>query len=225
MSTDFQSAYLAKPENYFGKPRLDIVSLLPRTSEKVLEIGCGTGATLKFLKDKGICAETYGVEFIEEVALKAKEIVDHVMIGSIEQDTYEFADKKFDLILILDVLEHLFDPWTILQRVVRDNLNKNGVVIISIPNVRFYNVVLPLVIKGRWVYQESGVLDRTHIRFFTRESALELINSANLRSTRTLRNPVDISTKRSFLNRVTLNLFSDFMTQQYIFRAEKNDLA
>jgi len=215
------SSYSNKPDNYFGNPRTEIKTLLPTFSEKVLEIGCGTGATLAWIKSNRKCSTTFGVELFEDAAAQAKASVDHVMVGNIEQHEFMFAHEQFDLILLLDVLEHLVDPWEVLTRLVNSNLKNGGVVIASIPNIRYYHALGPLLFKGQWEYEDSGVLDRTHLRFFTKKSALELITGAELDVSSVLSLPVGISTKWSMLNLATLNLFRDFMTQQYVLKAVK----
>ena len=83
---------------------------------------------------------------------------------------------KFDCIVFNDVLEHMSDPWSALE-IAGDVLNNCGRVVASIPNVRHYTVLVPLLIKGRWTYHDVGILDRTHLRFFTRSTVRELFET------------------------------------------------
>ena len=115
-----------------------------------------------------------------------------------ENYSHLFENKKFDLILCLDVLEHLIDPWSVIKKLIYENLREGGTLIACIPNVRYYNVLLPLLLKKEWKYQETGVLDRTHLRFFTKKTILELISSAGLQLDTILSNPVDLSIKKMF---------------------------
>jgi len=206
---------------YFEHARKEIQTLLPAFSEKVLDVGCGTGATLAWIKSIGRCSATFGVELSEEAASQAKGTVDHLMIGSIEEDDFAFADEKFDLILLLDVLEHLIDPWRVIRELVDSNLRVGGIVVASVPNIRFYGSFAPLVFKGQWEYADTGVLDRTHLRFFTKKSAQALISGAGLNIEAVLSNPVDFSRKQRLANLMTLNAFHDFLTQQYLIQAVK----
>ena len=85
----------------------------------------------------------------------------------------------FDAVLCLDVLEHLLDPWTVLEGLA-GHLAPGGTAIVSIPNIRFHKALLPLLLWGDWAYEERGVLDSTHLRFFTRKTAMELVRGAGL---------------------------------------------
>jgi SAM-dependent methyltransferase len=91
----------------------------------------------------------------------------------------EFPTGNFDLIIALDVLEHLIDPWSIVRRL-HGILNPGGVIIASIPNVGHYSVAVPLVLRGQWNYADEGLLDRTHLRFFTRRTAVDLLTCSGL---------------------------------------------
>ncbi len=221
MNDTLHPDYSNKPSMYYEHPRTEIQSLLPVFSEKVLDVGCGTGATLAWLKSIGRCSATFGVELFEEAASQAKGKIDHLMIGSIEEDDFAFADERFDLILLLDVLEHLIDPWRVLRKLADCNLRVGGTVVACIPNIRFYGSFVPLVFKGQWEYADTGVLDRTHLRFFTKKSAKLLINGAGLNIEAVLSNPVDFSRKQQLANLITLNAFHDFLTQQYLIQAVK----
>ena len=90
----------------------------------------------------------------------------------------DIPDSGFDLIVILDILEHLMDPWAMVQRL-HSALALGGVIIASIPNVGHYSVAFPLL-RGKWEYQPEGLLDRTHLRFFTKRTALDLMNRLGL---------------------------------------------
>lgn len=204
---------------YYHRSRTEIKSLLPAFSQKVLDVGCGEGETLSWLRSINKCDETFGIEMIEEAGVIAKTIVDHLVIGNIEE--YDYSGVKFDLILFLDVLEHLIDPWAVLKKLAAQNLKKGGTVIAIIPNIRYYHVFFPLIFHGQWKYRDTGVLDRTHLRFFTKSSARNLMTDAGLKIMNVLSNPVDVSRKLSLASKLTLHVFRDFLTQQYIIRGTK----
>uniref|UniRef100_UPI002FDFA7E4 class I SAM-dependent methyltransferase n=1 Tax=Thermodesulfitimonas autotrophica TaxID=1894989 RepID=UPI002FDFA7E4 len=135
--------------------------------------------TLRELKQRGKAAETVGVELDQRAAEAATENVDRVLIGSIEEINLPFSDEYFDVILLLDVLEHLFDPWRAVSRLV-PLCRRGGLFIASIPNVCYWRAVLALVLFDRLDYTEEGLLDRTHLRFFTGRSAKQLFADAGL---------------------------------------------
>jgi SAM-dependent methyltransferase len=160
-------------ESYFGKIRREIEPLLPESVGSVLEIGCGAGGTLGWLRTIRDIRYAAGVEMMPEAGKIARTKFDDVEIGDINAVSLAFKTNQFDLILALDVLEHVTDPATILRRL-REKLRPNGLVIASIPNVAHYQVAIPLLFRGRWEYRDEGLLDRTHLRFFTEKTALSL---------------------------------------------------
>lgn len=209
--------YEEKNIDYFSSSRSVILDMLPpNTVERVLEIGCGTGQTLAMLKDKGLCQQTVGIELFEDAAVKAEGIVDKIYCLNVESQTLPKDLGTFQLILILDVLEHLVNPWMFLEKLKNECLDDNGFIIISLPNARHFSLVLPLLM-GRFDYQERGIRDKTHLRFFTQKSMLELIKGAGLKVEKTKRTSLDIKLNSGKLNLMTLGLFSDFLTSQYIF--------
>jgi SAM-dependent methyltransferase len=166
---------------YYGFVRREIAPLLPARAEHVLEVGCGQGGTLAWLKDQGLAARTTGIELDAPSAAVARRQVDHVIEGDAGTALDNLPAASVDLVLCLDVLEHLVDPWRAMARLTRA-LRPGGHVIISVPNIRHYSVTLPLLWSGRWQYEDAGILDRTHLRFFTRAGARALIAGAGLDS-------------------------------------------
>ena len=120
-----------------------------------------------------------GVEFVPEVGKKAQAVFDAVEIGSIDEVPLNFSVQQFDLILALDVLEHLAWPGSTVKKLF-NHLRPNGMFIASIPNVANYQVALPLLFGGQWNYTDEGLLDRTHLRFFTKKTAIELFENSGL---------------------------------------------
>ncbi|MDD2759916.1 MAG: class I SAM-dependent methyltransferase [Methylomonas sp.] len=208
--------YQEKREDYFSTARTVILDMLPDRAERVMEIGCGSGETLAFLKKNGVSAETVGIELNDAAAKKAENIVDKVVCIDVEKQSIPYDLGKFQLILLLDVLEHLVDPWSFLEKLRRDFLADRGKVIISLPNARHFSMVLPLLL-GRFDYQERGILDKTHLRFFTKSSMLELISGAGLEVEKFKRTSLEANLNSGKLNIMTLGLFSEFLTSQYIF--------
>ena len=157
-------------KEYYESPRYEMLPLVPPAAKKILELGCGTGAFAAQLKERNNC-EVWGIEHVEKQARKAKGILDKVIIGDVTTEVDGLPGRYFDCVICNDILEHLVDPYTLLKAL-RDHLTDNGVLVISIPNVRYYRVVKDLLLHGDWRYKESGVLDKTHLRFFTRKSII-----------------------------------------------------
>jgi len=202
---------------YFGNSREDLCALIPETARSVLEVGCGAGGTGRVLRRQGR-GPIIGVEIHPDAAAAARNVFDRVIVGDVEAlDLTEYRGF-FDCILYGDVLEHLRDPWQVLSDA-RDLLKPGGVVIASIPNVRHYTVWVDLVARGRWEYQDSGLLDRTHLRFFTRASILDLFARAGL---------ADVAIRERFVAPAHLRWlrflpgpFRDYLCFQYIVTARK----
>lgn len=211
--------YAAKPALYFDNVRSEIAPLLPALAERVLDVGCGAGATLHWLKQTGRCRVGVGLEMMESAAAIARERVDQVIVGDanlLVDSALEAA--SFDVVLCLDVLEHLVDPWAFVAKLPR-LLKPGGLVIASLPNVRHLRVVLPLLLAGRWRYESSGLLDRTHLRFFTRDSALELLSGGGLTVQRWERRLPPWHSKAGALNIASLGLARDLVTMSYLIAA------
>lgn len=214
-------SYSDKAGDYFAHARQEIGPLLPHMCGRVLEIGCGSGATLGWLRQEHHAVRTVGIEIAQAAAEKARSFADDVFCLDFERHDLPGGAQKFDLILCLDVLEHMVDPWTVVDRLATQYLEVGGTLLVSLPNVRHYSVVLPLLFDGRWDYEDAGLLDRTHLRFFTKTSAQSLLSHAQLGPVTCTATGFDgLSTKR-LLNAVTLGVFRELVTYQYFLSARK----
>ena len=162
-------------KNYYENEREDVQKLINPGSRRILDVGCGKGRLGKILKEK-LNAEVWGVEYIEDIASFAAENLDSVISGSIEDAIFRLPDNYFDTIIFADVLEHLIDPYSVLEKI-KSKLSKKGEIVASIPNVRHWSVVKKLL-EGDWEYQEFGIMDNTHLRFFTRKSIYNMFEKA-----------------------------------------------
>ncbi len=156
---------------YYEYDRPEVRKLVSRDSKRILDVGCGAGA-LGFALKKEIDAEVWGIEIVNQQAEKAKEKLDKVLIGDINEKIKELPDNYFDTIIFADVLEHLPYPDETLEKIHR-KLKNNGELIASIPNVQHWTVIKALL-EGTWRYEDAGILDKTHLRFFTDKTALEM---------------------------------------------------
>ena len=155
---------LEKPEGYFHTVREDVISLIPFGVKKVLEVGCAAGATAKKIKELGV-SFVAGIEKDEKAGKEAGKHLDAVQIGDVETISISYPEKEFDCIICADVLEHLINPSQVLQKL-KKYLHDDGTIIASIPNVKYYMTIQNLV-EGNWTYTKNGIMDETHLRFFT----------------------------------------------------------
>ena len=163
-----------------NNPRTIIASWVPEHA-KVLEIGPGDGVVSRWLKQSKQC-QTVGVELNAAADYAARDAFDHMVIGNIEDATALSqirAHSPFDAIIFADVLEHLVDPWTVLRNV-RPILSAQGHVLLSVPNIAHWTARLNLLI-GRFDYTDGFLMDRSHLRWFTRRSAREMARSTGYR--------------------------------------------
>jgi 2-polyprenyl-3-methyl-5-hydroxy-6-metoxy-1,4-benzoquinol methylase len=191
---------------------------------RVLDVGCATGYLAARLAERG-CSVT-GFERDPRSASLAEEHCERVIVGDLEAPGDRAAiPAGFDIVLLGDVLEHLVDPWEAL-RFVRGLLAPSGVVVASIPNVAAWTVRLGLA-RGSWEYTETGLLDRTHLRFFTRCAAHELVRGAGFEIERERFAPVEQApgVLRRLLPRATdvtvkwlLRVWPELMAQQFVLR-------
>lgn len=157
----------AKPDDYYNTPRTDMMDFIPRDAKRVADIGCGEGCFGTQLKALGM--EVWGVEMHMDSAYIAKKCLDKVLVGDVLNLLNDLPNDYFDCIIFNDVLEHLVDPYTILLNI-KTKLNRNGVVVCSIPNVRYFYNLKKLLIDKQWRYEDCGILDKSHLRFFTEKS-------------------------------------------------------
>lgn len=159
---------------YHTNPRIEIMSFIAEPPGTVLDIGCGGGATGRLVKDKFPGTRVVGIEINAGAAEHARGVLDRVVCAGVDDvdPARDMPDERISTVLLLDVLEHLYDPWRALQRI-RGWLAPQTRVIASLPNVRNLATLSELA-GGHFEYAENGVLDVTHVRFFTRASLRDL---------------------------------------------------
>lgn len=209
-----------KNGQYYSHIRSEILPLLPQHCERVLEVGCGSGETLLWLKaQKPDCQWLGGVELFAQSGALAQPRLDWFCAGNIEQLDLDIPPGSLDVILCLDVLEHLIDPWRVIAKL-HQLLKPEGHIIASIPNIRYYSASLDLVIRGNWNYQKEGILDSTHLRFFTKKTAIALMQSSGLKMDAIIGKGLEKGRKARWLNYLTLGTFRPFFEFQYLIRVK-----
>jgi trans-aconitate methyltransferase len=156
----------------------DLIDLMPLYAKRVIDIGCGPGNNAKEFHSRANPEYYLGVEIVPEDAEQARQYCSECIVGNIEEfDEQQWGTlANYDLWVFGDVLEHLYDPWRLLQKV-RTSITAGGEIICCIPNVQHWSLQCRLSI-GDWRYDEKGLLDRTHIRFFTRQTIIEMLHGA-----------------------------------------------
>ena len=161
-----RGGYDLKDASYFAMARHDYVAALPDDPEaSILEIGCANGATGALALARGKCRRYCGVELVPESAAAARERLTEVVEGDVEQLALPWPSESFDGLILSEVLEHLRDPWALLERL-RPLLRPGALVPASTPNVAHREIVA-MLIRGRWELRSYGPLDATHLRWFT----------------------------------------------------------
>ncbi|HXF63747.1 MAG TPA: class I SAM-dependent methyltransferase [Caldilineaceae bacterium] len=174
-----------KTPNYYAGGRHDLLALVPTEAARVLDVGCGAGVLGEALKASRPCV-VIGIELNQEAATTAAQVLDQVICAPVETLSLEALGRDYDCIIFGDVLEHLADPWELVRRY-RRLLTPQGVMVASIPNIGHWTVIADLL-RGRWEYRTRGLLDSTHLRFFTARSVRALFEDAGLTIVRWERN-------------------------------------
>lgn len=211
-----QKAHIAG--SYHAHVRTDVLPHVPPGEGTLLDLGGGVGATALAARDRGLATR---VGVIDRVApLPA---LDYAYSGDLNDPTtierVGAEQGPLTTILCLDILEHLVDPWAVVAGLHR-LLKPGGTIVASIPNVRHISVVLPLLTKRAWDLADDGVLDRTHLRFFTESTAVELMTSSGLMLDRVV--PLlDGGKAERLFGWLPLAGIRDFAAMQYMVRVTR----
>ncbi|MGH7022995.1 MAG: class I SAM-dependent methyltransferase [Caulobacteraceae bacterium] len=172
-------AYDAKAASYFANPRREWLEVMPANPGlAVLELGCGNGATGAAALAEGRCGVWVGIERQGLAASQAARVLSEVIAGDVDSLAIPYAEASFDLLIMGEVLEHLPDPEATLARLVR-YVKPGGEVVASTPNIGHWRIVAGLI-RGRFDYEAEGVMDRTHLKWFTPRSLRRAFEQAGL---------------------------------------------
>jgi 2-polyprenyl-3-methyl-5-hydroxy-6-metoxy-1,4-benzoquinol methylase len=176
-ASDLATRTNVQNRTYFGHPRVEMLRLLPSRRSRVLEVGCGEGRFSAAIE--GV-AELWGVEPDPEAAAVASRKMKTVLVGTYEAVQAELPDAYFDLVICNDVIEHMADHDLFLAEI-KQKLAPRGVIVGSVPNVRYFKNLLDLLVLKDWHYKDSGILDCTHLRYFTIKSLRRSLLGAGYR--------------------------------------------
>jgi 2-polyprenyl-3-methyl-5-hydroxy-6-metoxy-1,4-benzoquinol methylase len=208
-----------KDDPYYNFEKARLISLIPQGPNVVLDLGCAAGRVGRRLKEMKKASEVVGVEIFVPAAEEAEKYYNKVYKGDIEAIDLEYRDY-FDFVICGDILEHLRDPWATIDRI-HQWLRKEGKLLVSIPNIRYWRVLRDLIFFGRFEYLEAGILDHTHLRFFTRTSFLNMLHRRNFVIDH--QEMIIGGKKQAFFNRITLGFFQEFMGSQVMISARKKE--
>ncbi|MBS1720027.1 MAG: class I SAM-dependent methyltransferase [Armatimonadetes bacterium] len=204
---------------YYNNPREDVLSRVPDRVTRSLDLGCATGGFGAAVKAKTGC-EVWGIEYVPEVASVATERLDKVFVGDCTEHMRTMESGSFDLITANDVLEHLAWPNEAMAEIHR-LLSPTGVFLASLPNLRYWDTLRPLFWNGEFEYEDSGIRDRTHLRFFTRKSIERWFPAMGFQISAIDELGRISSRKARLLNLVTGGRFSDVFALQYLIVAKR----
>jgi 2-polyprenyl-3-methyl-5-hydroxy-6-metoxy-1,4-benzoquinol methylase len=226
-------------EAYHAYGRSDLVSLFSNNPRMAIDVGCAAGSTAALLKQRFPQCRVWGVEMNRAAAATASQKIDRVLLGKFEDFDLEregIAKGTLDAVLLADVLEHMYNPWDVMVKL-RPYMSPQGQLVLSIPNVRNLTLLDDLS-KGNWTYAAAGLLDITHIRFFTLTEIRKFCHETGYRITQTL-NSIDrrleslwtanqgqtlttIDTERITLKNLTRDELMEVCTIQFYVVLEKD---
>lgn len=210
-------AYSAKEGEYFSNARRDYVTELPLNSgATILEVGCGDGATGTLALQEKKCSVYCGVELSPSAAERARGRITQVVVGDVEKIELPWPPGTFDVLILSEVLEHFVDPWAVLEKL-RPLMKSGGRVLASSPNVAHFKILL-MLFRGNWVLTDSGLMDRTHLRWFTPISYRELFESTGFRVD-LVRELTPLTRKSCVVNLLTLGSLKHLFIVQIDLRA------
>jgi 2-polyprenyl-3-methyl-5-hydroxy-6-metoxy-1,4-benzoquinol methylase len=214
--------YQNKPKTYFTHNRDKMLGYIPKNAKCVLDVGCGSGSFGELMKSLSK-VEIWGIEIAEDVAKEAMAKIDRVIIADVEKDNLNLLKDYFDCIVFNDVLEHLCNPWNVLVRC-KAFLKKAGYIVASVPNIRYYPHIRSLLVEKNWEYEDEGILDKTHLRFFTERSIKDMFLKCGYSIIKIEGiNEMKFSKKLKVLNFFLKNSLDDMKYLQFAVLAQKRD--
>lgn len=210
--------YKNKGKEYYSYIRYDVLKMIPRGVKIILDVGCGEGHTSAEAKRTLEASVVVGVEPYLPAAEIAKKNLDRLLTSDIEVLDLDYPEGYFDCIICADVLEHTRDPWTVLKKLYY-YLNYDGYIVVSLPNIQNYTVIKKLLL-GKFDYEDSGILDKTHLRFFTLDTIKKMFDETGYEILKIDYN-LNSGWKLNLLNKITFGMLTPFSVFQYLILAKK----
>ncbi len=217
----------AAPYPDYANPQL--LEKIPLNARLVLDVGCGQGALGAAYLRRNPRARYLGIDSDPAVVRIARQRLTEMACADVEAEPMPFADQKIDCIIYGDILEHLSDPWTLLRRHAA-SLAPDGTVLVCTPNVEHWRLT-QLLLSGGFDYQDTGLLDRTHLRWFTARTMGKALAEAGLQLADLAPRPVATQGAQAFVKAMAPGLraagidpqeyFNRAWPLQYIWRARK----
>lgn len=204
---------------YYQSERRELLPYIPRHGSKLLDVGCGEGAFAMMLKRECGYTEAWGMEFDDKAAGVAATLLDRVLHGDAAQTLADLPDGYFDLVCMNDVIEHLIWPEEFLKRL-RAKLSPDASIFCAVPNIRQYRLLWNLLQHQDFEYTDGGLLDRTHLRFFTRRTFLSMLNRAGYEPVSVIGWGTTKSWKFKILNALTLWKGNDMQHSHFYIQAK-----
>jgi 2-polyprenyl-3-methyl-5-hydroxy-6-metoxy-1,4-benzoquinol methylase len=221
-------------ELYFKNIRKELLDMIPENLKEgnLLELGAGSCNTLIYAKENGYAKAIYGIELCKiENSNQENDLIDNLLITDVEKTILPYKKEFFDVIICGDVLEHLVDPYEMVRKL-KTFLKKDGVLIISLPNIREFNTLKTIFFKGDFKYTESGILDKTHLRFFCKKNMINLFEENGFEVEEVISSTKCVFSEFLKKKRIDKYLrcifkkrfFEEFATIQYYIRGKINNV-
>ena len=213
-----EEMYLTKENSYFSLEREMFKNAIKEKNISILDIGCGTGVLGLYFRQNQNCTVS-GIEINNAAYLESIKNLDHVIKGNVETLDIPYENNKFDYIVMGDVLEHLINPMGTIKKIIKF-LKPGGKILITVPNVRHWSILISLIFKDKWKYESWGLLDYTHLRFFTKKSLHKMLNDNSFNLVKSSR-VIQKKSKSSIFNFFTFGLFSGLLASHTFIEITK----
>ncbi|MEG7381401.1 class I SAM-dependent methyltransferase [Bacillus subtilis] len=225
---DSMKEYELKDKEYYKSINWQLFDLVEPHAKMILEVGCAEGLFGAAVKEKTNCCY-YGIESYPPAAKKAAHHIDKVMTGDIETLKLPFQKNTFDQVIFGDVLEHLKDPWTVLENL-KPYIKETGNILASIPNISHISIFESLL-SGKWTYTQAGLLDKTHFRFFTLQEMKKMFHETGYKISQITPIPFTTHYYEKMISKLAhvranmgihhANFEEEARAYQYVIRADK----
>lgn len=218
---DLAEEYADKGTSYYQQSRPEMLQFIPADTKRVLDVGCSSGGFGKLLKAERAGIEVWGIEPDQTAAAIASEGLDRVINGLFSPALAEIQNEAFECIVFNDVLEHTANPSEILEQC-KQFLSPGGSIVASIPNILHFYEITNILVTQDWKYRNDGILDNTHLRFFTKKSIIRLFEEAGFKIDKISGIYPSFGMKYRIANLLTLGRLADWKYVQFGLRSSIN---